>query len=283
MVQPFLCLPVLPWQGLIENTAHRPSFHPARYLRSPEKGSCRSDNEPHGGAGGDARSERSMPMRRAASDRLSHRAAPHVSAALAAVLALDWQGSKAISRMPIVAAVGEAWRPFGRPQAAILRRLEACYLVHWPPSFTFWACRCPPRGHLRLAAGPSTPAAFIQLLAVPSGDCTGLCIRTRGEIEPCRMDKIRGSRVPPSPRKRRPSSNSSARSMQPRALSCERKLPRSAIPRSRFECRSSLMPKQRPPPSWRVLKKFWEPIDPDVPCKTPRTLLLVEIACDCPQ
>jgi hypothetical protein len=41
MVQPFLCLPVLPWQGLIENTAHRPSFHPARYLRSPGKGSPR--------------------------------------------------------------------------------------------------------------------------------------------------------------------------------------------------------------------------------------------------
>ena len=36
MVQPFLCLPVLPWQGLIENTAHRPSFHPARYVSSPQ-------------------------------------------------------------------------------------------------------------------------------------------------------------------------------------------------------------------------------------------------------
>jgi len=46
----------------------------------------------------------------------------------------------------------------------LLRRFEACYLVRWPPSFTFWACRCPPRGHQRLAAGPSDRRLFVQLL-----------------------------------------------------------------------------------------------------------------------
>jgi hypothetical protein len=46
MVQPFLYLPVLPWQGLIENTARRPSFHPARNLSSPEKGSPKLSSRP---------------------------------------------------------------------------------------------------------------------------------------------------------------------------------------------------------------------------------------------